>query len=98
MTGRRGPAATKRGDVDRWQLLKDILLTGTGIAVIMSQVLSARPSDVLLATGLALTVPSVAAHATELISGRGDGPSSPPPPPPISPRSSSSSSGGTGGE
>jgi len=53
-----------------WMAIKDVVLTGTGIAVIFSQVLSSRPSDVILVTGLALTVPSVAGHATVLLSGR----------------------------
>jgi hypothetical protein len=61
--------------VDRWSLLKDVLLTGTGVAVILSQVFSSRPSDVLLVTGLALTVPSVTGHAAALLSGRTAGPS-----------------------
>lgn len=71
--------------MDRWQLLKDILLTGTGMAVILSQVFSPHPSDVILAAGLALTVPSVAGHAGALLAssgkhGRTGGESSPPPP------------------
>lgn len=82
-----------------WQLLKDVLLTGTGMAVILSQVFSRHPSDVLLVTGLALTVPSVAGHAGVLLAGRpgqshGESSSrSPSSPPPSSP---SSSPGGTG--
>ena len=51
-----------------WQLLKDILLTGTGMGLMVSQVFSARPSDVILVTGLALTVPAVAGHAGALLS------------------------------
>ena len=31
-----------------YQLLKDVVLTGTGLFVIFSQVLSSHPSDVLL--------------------------------------------------
>jgi hypothetical protein len=57
-----------------WTGLKDVLLTGTGMALILSQIFSRSPSDVLLVTGLALTVPSVAGHAGALLSGRpGDG-------------------------
>ena len=82
--------------MDRWSLLKDILLTGTGVAVILSQVLSARPSDVLLVTGLALTVPSVAGHATALISGHTGAHSSPPSPPPTPEPLPSSQPGGAG--
>ncbi len=52
-----------------WSLVKDIILTGTGVALIVSQMLSATPSDALLVTGLALTVPSIAGHAKALLSG-----------------------------
>lgn len=82
--------------MNRWYLLRDILLTGTGMAVILSQVFSARPSDVLLVTGLALTVPSVAGHATALMSGRTGGHSSPESPAQTPPPSSPSPGGGTG--
>jgi len=61
--------------MSRWLLLKDILLTGTGMALVLSQVLAPTPCDVLLATGLALTIPAVAGHARNLLSGTG-GPSS----------------------
>jgi len=80
--------------VDRWLLLKDIFLTGTGIALILSQVFSPHPSDVLLVTGLALTVPSVAAHAGSLLGGHTGGHSSPPSLPPGPP--ASGPSGGAG--
>jgi len=63
--------------MNRWSLLKDILLTGTGIAVILSQVFSGHPSDILLVTGLALTVPSVAGHASALLTARTGPPSLP---------------------
>jgi hypothetical protein len=65
-------------------LAKDIVLTGTGVFLILSQVFAAHPSDILLATGLALTVPSVAGHAKALLAGTPPtgGPSSPPSPPP----------------
>lgn len=70
-----------------WGIIKDVLLTGTGMVVILSQVLSSRPSDILLVTGLALTVPSVAGHAGALLgktpaAGPGGGPSSPSSPQP----------------
>lgn len=64
-----------------WTAIKDILLTGTGMVLILSQVWSATPSDVLLVTGLALTAPSVAAHAGSLLAGHPGGHSSPPSPP-----------------
>ena len=76
--------------MSRWILWKDILLTGTGMALVLSQVFSRTPSDVLLVTGLALTVPSVAAHAGSLLGGHTGGPSSPPPPSPGAPESTPS--------
>lgn len=79
-----------------WQVIKDVALTGTGVAVIVSQVFSPRPSDVLLVTGLALTVPSVAGHATALMSGHTGGHSSSPSPPPTPGQSPSSQPGGAG--
>jgi hypothetical protein len=44
-------------------------VTGTGLAVIWRQVYSPHPSGLLLGTGLALTVPSVAAHVRALLPG-----------------------------
>ena len=70
-----------------WSILKDVLLTGTGLTMIWLQVFASHPSDLLLVTGLALTVPSVAGHAKELLSGSGGQHSSPPsgrPAPPLS--------------
>jgi hypothetical protein len=76
-----------------WQILKDVILTGTGVALILSQVFSHTPSDILLVTGLALTVPSVAGHAGALLSGSpGPGGSSSPSSPPSGPSPSGSSS------
>ena len=51
-----------------YQLLKDIALTGTGLTLIILQVFTRQPSDVMLVTGLALTIPSVATHAGTLLS------------------------------
>lgn len=76
--------------MNRWLLLRDVLLTGTGLAVIISQVFSLHPSDVLLVAGLALTVPSAAVHASTLLGARTvslSSPSSPPPGVPPSPSS-----------
>lgn len=60
-----------------WFLLRDVLVTGTGLGVIISQVFSQHPSGVLLGTGLALTVPSVAAHLKALLPSGGEGSPSP---------------------
>jgi hypothetical protein len=54
-----------------WQLMKDIALTGTGLAIIIVQIFAKQPSDVLLVVGLALTVPSAASHAASILSGPG---------------------------
>jgi hypothetical protein len=64
-----------------WPLLRDTVVTGTGILVIFSQVLALHPDGLLLGTGLALTVPSVAEHVKALLpssGGQGTSPASPP--------------------
>jgi hypothetical protein len=55
-------------------LVKDVLLTGTGLTIIITQIWAAKPSDLLLVVGLALTVPSAASHAASVLSGPGGGP------------------------
>lgn len=76
-----------------WQLLRDVLVTGTGLAVIASQVFSKHPSDVLLVTGLALTVPSAASHTVGILRGPTEPQSSQSSGHAPSPRSSSSQPG-----
>lgn len=64
----------KRGEVKwqiLWQLVKDVLLTGTGLAIIVIQILSPKPSDVLLVVALTLTVPSGVSHAASILGGPG---------------------------
>ena len=63
-----------------WTAIKDVLLTGTGMVLILSQVFSRTPSDLLLGTGLALTAPSIAAHTKALLGTPAAGSSSPPSP------------------
>ena len=75
-----------------WQLVKDIALTGTGLVIILLQVFSRQPSDVLLVAGLALTVPSAASHAATILGGPGPPSSSPSSEPPGGPRAPSSPS------
>lgn len=81
-----------------WSLVRDILLTGTGLALIISQIGAHDPSSVLVVAGLALTVPAAATHAASVLSGpspprHGEPPSSPPLPSPAS--SPSPNSGGS---
>jgi hypothetical protein len=76
-----------------WQLARDILLTGTGLWLIISQDMARDPSSTLVVAGLALIVPAAAEHARTVLSGpsspagHGQPPSSsssssPPPSPP----------------
>jgi hypothetical protein len=79
-----------------WPLLRDIALTGTGMAVIVVQVFSKHPDGLLLGTALALTVPSVAEHVKALLPSSGGPDSSPPSLPPGSPPSSPQQEGESG--
>jgi hypothetical protein len=79
----------------RWwrELLRDVILTGSGLAVIGSQVFAAHPNPYLLGTGLSLTLPSTYAKIREIMaipSGThgGSGSPSPLPGPDSSPLSS----------
>ena len=66
----------------RWLAIgKDVCLTGVGVFVILLQALSTHPSGLLLGTGLALTVPSVAEHVKALLPSSGGGSSSESSPP-----------------
>ena len=53
-----------------WQLIRDVLVTGTGLVIILLQVFARQPSDVLLVAAIALTTPTLASHATALLSGQ----------------------------
>jgi hypothetical protein len=72
-----------------WSLARDILLTGTGLWLIISQIGARDPSSTLIVAGLALVVPAAASHAGTVLSGPsaphgGQHSSSPPAPPPSS--------------
>lgn len=81
-----------------WPWIRDVLITGSGLGIIWSQVFSAHPSAELLAAGLGLTAPTIF-KAREIIGG-GTGTSGTPtsssssPPPGPGPGSSSPSSPG----
>lgn len=52
-----------------WQLVRDILLTGAGLWLIVRQGLAQSPDSALIVTGLALTVPAAATHTLSVLSG-----------------------------
>lgn len=64
------------------ELLRDVLLTGAGLAVIASQVFASDPNPYLIGAGLSLTFPSTFVKIREILidpSGSGtDGGSGPP--------------------
>lgn len=71
-----------------WPLLRDLALTGGGLAVIGSQVALAylpdgQPSPYLIGAGLSLTIPSTYAKIRQILSAPSapGGPELPPPPP-----------------
>ena len=71
-----------------WAVIRDILLTGTGIFLVLKQAYSPHPDDAILAVAMGLTAPSAAGHVKALLSGPAGGRSSPPSPPPeLSPAS-----------
>jgi hypothetical protein len=74
-----------------WQLARDILLTGTGLWLIISQAGARDPQQLLIYAGLALLFPAVGEHVKNVWSGpsapHGGGPTSSSP----SARSASSS-------
>jgi hypothetical protein len=66
-----------------YPLIKDIVITGTGVTIVWVQALSPHPSGLALGTGLAFALPSVADHVRALLpSSGGGGSSSLPQPPP----------------
>jgi hypothetical protein len=55
-----------------WAVVKDVVLTGTGVWIIVSQVLSSHPpSDPLLVVAMGLCAPAIYDHAKSVISGPG---------------------------
>jgi hypothetical protein len=56
-----------------WLIVKDVALTGTGLALIVTQAFAGQPQDQLLVAGLALTGVGASFHIGKLVSGRIDG-------------------------
>ena len=83
--------------LSRWwkDLFRDMVLTGAGLAVIGSQVISAHPQPYLIGAGLALTLPSTYAKLREIAAIPGHGGSSGLPLLPPGPEPSSLPSGRT---
>jgi hypothetical protein len=88
--------------MDRWPQLRDVYLTSLGGVVILSQLvaffLGKVPSDILCATGLALTAPATVKHIRTVLGADDRGPSLPPPPASGPRHSSSPRQEGPGGE
>lgn len=84
--------------LSRWwkALFRDVLLTGAGLAVIGSQVFSARPNLYLIGCGLSLTFPSTYIKFVEIAHVAGIGGGSGPPSLPPGPEPSPLPSGRTG--
>ncbi len=77
-----------------WKLLREAGLTALGMLAIYTQIFSPKPNGLILGTGLALTVPSVAAHVKALLPSAGESESSEQQPS----RGSGSLSGGRSGD
>lgn len=84
------------------ELLRDILLTGAGLAVIGSQVVARQPNPYLIGAGLSLTFPSTYVKIREILldasgtEGSSGPPSAPAGPGPSSPSSVQPSEAGAG--
>ena len=86
-----------------WQLVRDIMLTGTGLALIIAQGFAQHPSEVLIVAGLALITPAGVSHAATVVMSSGShiqpggppssSPSSPGGPPPLPSSAPSGASG-----
>jgi hypothetical protein len=66
-----------------WQFVRDVLLTGTGLALIISQIETRAPSSALIMVGLALTVPAAATHVAAVLSSGSPTPYGQPPSSPL---------------
>ena len=69
-----------RWNAAAWAIIKDVLLTGTGVWILISQALSQHPSDALLVVAMGLCAPAIYDHAKSLVAGVPP-PRQPPPPP-----------------
>jgi hypothetical protein len=52
-----------------WAIIKDVVLTGTGVWILITQALSQHPSDPLLVVAMGLCAPAIYDHAKSLVSG-----------------------------
>jgi hypothetical protein len=76
---------------EAWPTLRDFVITGTGLVIVWSQLLlwalrDRDPSDVLLAVGLGLVMPSASAHVRTVLTRPEAGSSSHSSPPQLSPQ------------
>ena len=75
--GRLRPPDLSESVMAIWRIVRDVILTGTGLLIILKQaLLSPQPNAELLITGLALTGIGASFHIGALISGHIGGPGS----------------------
>lgn len=74
-----------------WEIIRDVVLTGTGIFLAIQQAYSLHPDDAILALAMGFTAPAAFEHVKALLSSPGESvssrrppasPSRPPSPPP----------------
>lgn len=76
-----------------WQLLRDILLTGSGIGILVWEVHLSQPSELMVGAALALITPGAYEHVKALLPGPITGASSGSPAPGSSSESGKESTG-----
>lgn len=55
--------------MSKWSIIKDVLLTLGGLALIGQQALAIKPNNLLLVAGLALTGIGASFHVSQLVGG-----------------------------
>jgi hypothetical protein len=62
--------------VKAWELIRDVVLTGTGIFLAIQQAYSMHPDDAILALAMGFTAPAAFEHVKALLSSPATGESS----------------------
>jgi hypothetical protein len=74
--------------VKAWEIIRDVVLTGTGIWLAIHEAYSPSPDDAILALAMGFTAPAAFEHVKALLSSPGESGSSRRPPASGSPPSS----------